>query len=86
MIVISQFDPDIIDDISYGVMNEMSKNSKKPTDSAANGKDVSGIEPLWGKALEDMYAAVVDEPLPQSFLDLLDKLDGQSPTGPRADD
>jgi Anti-sigma factor NepR len=85
MIVISQFDPNI-DDISYGVMNEMSKNSKKPTDSVANGKDAAGIEPLWGKALEDMYAAVVDEPLPQSFLDLLDKLDGQSSAGSRADD
>jgi predicted transcriptional regulator len=85
MIVISQFGP-MIDDISYGAMSEMGKDKKKSINSATNGKDAAANEPLWGKALEDMYAAVVEEPLPQSLLDLLEKLDRQPSAGSRADD
>ena len=52
-----------------------------------NGRPVSGdsrnpvsaedktSEPPWAKKLRKMYDSVVEEPLPQSFDDLLKKLD-----------
>lgn len=33
-------------------------------------------EPGWAKGLRKLYNSVVDEPLPDSFKDLLKKLDG----------
>ena len=39
--------------------------------SAANGKE----SPDWANGLRDLYDSVVDEPLPDSFKDLLAKLD-----------
>lgn len=33
-------------------------------------------EPGWAKGLRKLYNSVVDEPLPDSFRDLLKKLDG----------
>lgn len=35
-----------------------------------------GGEPGWAKGLRKLYDSVVDEPLPDSFKDLLKKLDG----------
>lgn len=35
-------------------------------------------EPGWAKGLRKLYDSVVDEPLPDSFKDLLRKLDGGS--------
>jgi hypothetical protein len=34
-------------------------------------------QPGWAKGLRKLYNSVVDEPLPESFDDLLKKLDGQ---------
>lgn len=34
-------------------------------------------QPDWARGLRDLYDDVVDEPLPPSFKDLLDKLDKQ---------
>lgn len=39
------------------------------------GERPSG-EPGWAKGLRKLYDSVVDEPLPDSFKDLLKKLDG----------
>lgn len=39
------------------------------------GERPSG-EPGWAKGLRKLYDSVVDEPLPDSFRDLLRKLDG----------
>ena len=33
-------------------------------------------EPEWANGLKQLYDSVVDEPLPDSFRDLLAKLDG----------
>lgn len=34
-------------------------------------------QPGWAKGLRSLYNSVVDEPLPESFDELLKKLDGQ---------
>ena len=41
----------------------------KPNDKA------SGDKPEWANGLRRLYDSVVDEPLPDSFKDLLSKLD-----------
>lgn len=33
--------------------------------------------PAWAKDLRSLYDSVVEEPLPDSFMDLLSKLDGE---------
>lgn len=38
-------------------------------------------KPDWANGLKDLYDSVVDEPLPDSFKDLLDKLDAPSSDG-----
>jgi len=43
--------------------------------ASANGKEA---EPGWAQGLRSLYKAVVDEPLPPSFDDLLKKLDERS--------
>ncbi len=40
------------------------------------GAGVREGEPGWAKGLRKLYNSVVDEPLPDSFRDLLKKLDG----------
>lgn len=37
--------------------------------------DAKGGNPEWAKGLRQLYNSVVDEPLPDSFMDLLSKLD-----------
>jgi len=37
--------------------------------------------PEWADGLKQLYDSVVDEPLPDSFLDLLSKLDADGDTG-----
>ncbi len=43
-----------------------------PPTPAASGKEK---HPDWANGLRQLYDSVVDEPLPDSFQDLLDKLD-----------
>ena len=40
------------------------------------GKDKTMDDPEWANGLKQLYNSVVDEPLPDTFLDLLAKLDG----------
>ncbi len=40
------------------------------------GKDKTMDEPEWANGLKQLYDSVVDEPLPDTFRDLLAKLDG----------
>ncbi len=37
--------------------------------------------PDWADGLKQLYDAVVEEPLPDAFKDLLDKLDDTDPSG-----
>jgi len=49
------------------------------TDTHIGGGSGAGVregEPGWAKGLRKLYNSVVDEPLPDSFRDLLKKLDG----------
>ncbi len=52
------------------------KNSPSEDASASkHAKDKSGEQPEWANGLKQLYDSVVDEPLPDSFKDLLSKLD-----------
>tara|TARA_A100001391_G_scaffold142053_1_gene99802 strand:+ start:12268 stop:12438 length:171 start_codon:yes stop_codon:yes gene_type:complete len=42
------------------------------------GKDKTMDEPEWANGLKQLYNSVVDEPLPDSFRDLLAQLDGDA--------
>ena len=42
------------------------------------GKDKPMDEPEWANGLKQLYESVVDEPLPDSFRDLLAKLEGSA--------
>lgn len=48
--------------------------------SGANPRSASSskTQPQWGDGLKKLYDSVVEEPLPDSFQDLLDKLDDAS--------
>ncbi len=60
--------------------------AKKETSSTGSNKDDAarskraGQEPEWSEGLRKLYDSVVEEPLPDSFKDLLSKLD-ESQTG-----
>ncbi len=47
-------------------------SSKKTDPSGADGEKES---PAWADGLKQLYDSVVDEPLPDTFKDLLAKLD-----------
>ena len=57
----------------------MTGNGDKPTSKAASsssgGKKVEGEQPGWANGLRALYDSVLDEPLPDSFKELLSKLD-----------
>ncbi len=55
-------------------MNDKDKN-KGQAASAAPAKGNKMDEPEWAAGLKRLYDSVVDEPLPDSFKDLLSKLD-----------
>jgi len=48
-------------------------NTPNQTDAAAETQ-----RPDWADGLRQLYDAVVDEPLPDSFKDLIDQLDTES--------
>ncbi len=50
--------------------------SKKKGESRPSPKEAR--DPDWANGLRQLYDSVVDEPLPDSFKDLLDKLDDES--------
>lgn len=64
------------------------KNREKDT-KAQVGEDLqhksstekSAQEPDWANGLRQLYDSVVDEPLPDSFKDLLSQLDDKSQDG-----
>lgn len=50
--------------------------SSNPESTSSKGKDRNGrSKPVWAEGLRRMYDEVVDEKLPDDFLDLLKKLD-----------
>ena len=51
--------------------------ARKKAGAAAKGKRPakSGLEPDWTSSLKRLYDSVVEEPIPDAFKDLLNKLD-----------
>jgi len=47
----------------------------------AGAPSTAAPRPEWADGLRELYESVVDEPLPDSFKDLLDKLDDGSSDG-----
>ncbi len=57
---------------------EFMSSSRDEKNKAAKPQDGSGCKPQdpeWASGLKKLYDSVVDEPLPDSFKDLLSKLD-----------
>ena len=57
------------------------KDKAAPRKNARSGNDAES--PAWADGLKQLYDSVVDEPLPDSFKDLLDAFDES--TGPGDD-
>ena len=53
----------------------MADKKAKPSMISDASKHGSGRRPEWAKGLRQLYDSVVDEPLPDSFADLIAKLD-----------
>ncbi|QYJ06904.1 NepR family anti-sigma factor [Qipengyuania flava] len=51
------------------------ETSKTPSGKPAKGEQ--GKDPDWANGLKRLYDSVVEEPLPDSFQDLLDQLDAK---------
>ena len=56
---------------SHRYMDDRRQTRRPPTSARKEA------QPGWAKGLRSLYDSVVDEPLPESFDDLLKKLDGQ---------
>ncbi|MEP0188934.1 MAG: NepR family anti-sigma factor [Erythrobacter sp.] len=52
-----------------------SRNQSEEGSSSSREKPARQGSPDWADGLRQFYDSVVDEPLPDSFKDLLDKLD-----------
>ncbi len=72
--------------IGYNIMIDQ-KNEKKPKILVKKSKlPVLNVhQPLWASALEQVYASVIHEPLPDSFIELLEKLDTVCPPEAKPD-
>lgn len=55
-------------------MGGIDKKAGKP---AAGKRTKAQPEPDWARGLKNLYDSVVDEPLPDTFKDLLAKLDSE---------
>jgi hypothetical protein len=55
---------------------DASKTADKTVRSTRQGK--AGERPGWASGLRQLYDSVVEEPLPESFNDLIAKLDSKS--------
>ena len=62
--------------MNRGSNRDMSSNPESPRDKAAERK--ARAKPVWAEGLRRMYDEVVDEQLPDDFVDLLKKLDQTS--------
>ena len=51
------------------------KKTPKPKPPYGSGEKVETEGPEWADGLRQLYDSVVDEPLPDSFKDLLDQFD-----------
>ena len=68
-----------------GKTRQTSEKHAPARHTAAGAKPApsDGAEPEWADGLRKLYDSVVDEPLPDSFKSLLDKLDDNPEEGTR---
>lgn len=62
--------------------------SYKPPEKSGSPRGTRAVRPAWADGLRQLYDSVVDEPMPDSFKDLLARLDQPSkgkPTGGGSD-
>lgn len=56
---------------------EQSVSARSPSDAGGKAADrPAGTTPEWSRGLRELYDSVVEEPLPDTFKDLLAKFDG----------
>jgi len=53
----------------------MTGDEKNAQPQKRDGTPKKDAQPEWAKGLKQLYDSVVDEPIPDSFKDLLSKLD-----------
>lgn len=61
-----------------GINRQMAANGKSHGNAAQHGKSDSADTPAWADGLKQLYDNVVDEPLPDTFKDLLAQLDADT--------
>ncbi|MFB0612514.1 NepR family anti-sigma factor [Aurantiacibacter poecillastricola] len=63
--------------MSTGYMQLMtsSKDESSPQKGLSKDEKIKGSDPEWTSSLKKLYDSVVDEPLPDSFKNLLSKFD-----------
>ncbi len=59
----------------------MTKNTNDTGKPKGNGPAKSAAKPEWADGLRQLYDSVVDEPIPDSFKDLLSRLDEAEEAG-----
>lgn len=52
----------------------LAPNGRTAASAAPDGNDSSMPDPAWSKDIRDYYNSVMQEPVPQEFLDLLAKI------------
>jgi hypothetical protein len=57
----------------------MASNHRQDGDDGRRGGDAQRRPPEWADGLKQLYDSVVEEALPDSFKDLLDRLDNIDP-------
>ena len=56
----------------------LDRESGPTGDNDGTSHSQAGPKPQWTNGLRQLYDKVVDEPIPSSFIDLLDQLDGKN--------
>lgn len=61
---------------AFGSLQHMTESSKPGRKGPLKSADAAtAANPEWADGLKRLYDSVVDEPLPDAFMDLLSKLD-----------
>lgn len=63
----------------------MASNQNQSDGSGGGGNGPQRRAPEWADGLKQLYDSVVEEDLPDTFKDLLDKLDGLAPASGQND-
>ena len=65
--------------------NDKEEGSEKPRSAAPASTKGTAENPAWANGLKQLYDSVVDEPLPDSFNDLLAQFEDDDDDAPEGD-